>query len=93
MQCRIESSKAFLAVIHKIKNLDSNPSGIKRMMELSLNRNSQDDVMSKESIENLKTDYILNQYSSIKLDDNIYCSVNHDTDEINSNDNKGAVST
>ena len=93
MQCRIESSKAFLAVIHKIKNLDSNPSGIKRMMELSLNRNSQDDVMTKESIENLKTDYILNQYSSIKLDDNIYCSVNHDTDEINSNDNKGAVST
>ena len=37
MQCRIESTIAFLAIIHKIKNLDSNTSGIKRLMELSQN--------------------------------------------------------
>ena len=47
MQCRIESTKAFLAIIHKIKNLDSNTSGIKRLMELSLDRCSQDDIISK----------------------------------------------
>lgn len=93
MQCRIESTKAFLAIIHKIKNLDSNTSGIKRLMELSLDRCSQDDIISKELIENTNINYILNQYKSIKLADGIYCSVTHDTDKINSSDNKGNITT
>ena len=93
MQCRIESTKAFLAIIHKIKNLDSNTSGIKRLMELSLDRCSQDDIISKELIEKTNINYILNQYKSIKLADGIYCSVTHDTDKINSSDNKGNITT
>jgi len=88
IDCRVEASKAFLAVIHRIKCVDGEVAGVKRLMELSLERFSTS-TNSIDLIENTKIDYILDQYKPIRLKENIFCKVINDQDE--SVDKKSAV--